>query len=843
MRPLELTVDGFRSYRTAQTFDWRGRHLVGIVGPIGAGKSSILDAIAFALFGKTPTFERDTRSLIHQLSDQGHVELVFEVDGQIWRAQRALRRKGQSGHKLERLSCDGPDATAIEDVQGEKATRERVELLLGMGFDAFRRSVLLAQNRFQEFLKATPTQRNDVLKGVFGYERFDAALEVAKRRVAAAEATLAELEREGERLLRAREELDAARERAASSEARHRELDDAALRAASLRSAREEAEDRATRVRGEAATFEGVGARLTEAGDVDALADEAERAADRVAAAVRAADEAEAERARAEARLEAVKDRAGEGLEVFAELVAGHDHLAKEASDAAATLDGTRTAAGAALAAVSAREAELGRVRADAADAERALAERERAVTIADGTLHDARHAEMAFALRKELAPGEPCPVCEQDVAILPKVGRAPRKVTAAERALETARRAEAKARVARERVLGDVATAEERVVAASADAERCAAELDRAASAARTADAALAAIKSELVDRLGEGDPRALLAERSAELAAAREALDAASLAARRARGAADAVRADGDRAARDVAALAARLAQSWGLLGEARDVDPEPGAVRTAFVALGERVVALLGEAREALEIAEADAGKAAEAYTAELAAVGLGPDDDLRTAVAEAQATHAAATQLVATLEATLLEGADLERRLADTTTRRDLARRLQQDLQPSRFLGFVLEEERAALAEIGSVHLEELTGGAYRFSDDDAFRVVDLNAGGAERSSDSLSGGETFLASLALALALAEMVTRGGGRLDAFFLDEGFGSLDPEHIDRAMEGIGRLVANDAGRIVVLVSHVAEMRDAIEDLIVLDKHDVTGDTIVRSGATPGG
>ncbi|MFN8233281.1 MAG: SbcC/MukB-like Walker B domain-containing protein [Actinomycetota bacterium] len=114
-------------------------------------------------------------------------------------------------------------------------------------------------------------------------------------------------------------------------------------------------------------------------------------------------------------------------------------------------------------------------------------------------------------------------------------------------------------------------------------------------------------------------------------------------------------------------------------------------------------------------------------------------------------------------------------------------------------------------------------------------------MDLNAGGSERSADSLSGGETFLASLALALALAEMVTRGGGRLDAFFLDEGFGSLDPEHIDRAMDGVGRLVANDEDRLVVLVSHVAEMRDAIEDLIVLDKHDVTGDTIVRSGATP--
>ena len=98
---------------------------------------------------------------------------------------------------------------------------------------------------------------------------------------------------------------------------------------------------------------------------------------------------------------------------------------------------------------------------------------------------------------------------------------------------------------------------------------------------------------------------------------------------------------------------------------------------------------------------------------------------------------------------------------------------------------------------------------------------------------------MSGGETFLASLALALALAEMVARGGGRLDAFFLDEGFGSLDPQHLDRAMAGIERLVAEDEDRLVVLVSHVEQMRESIEDLIVLEKHELTGDTVVAAGA----
>jgi exonuclease SbcC len=80
----------------------------------------------------------------------------------------------------------------------------------------------------------------------------------------------------------------------------------------------------------------------------------------------------------------------------------------------------------------------------------------------------------------------------------------------------------------------------------------------------------------------------------------------------------------------------------------------------------------------------------------------------------------------------------------------------------------------------------------------------------------------------------------MVSRGGGRLDAFFLDEGFGSLDAEHIERAMDGIGRLVSGADGRLVVLVSHVEQMRHTLEDLIVLDKDQMTGDTLILSGAS---
>ena len=174
---------------------------------------------------------------------------------------------------------------------------------------------------------------------------------------------------------------------------------------------------------------------------------------------------------------------------------------------------------------------------------------------------------------------------------------------------------------------------------------------------------------------------------------------------------------------------------------------------------------------------------------------------------------------------------------ERRRWDDDAR--LNRRLVRDLTDSRFIRFLLDEERAVLAGLGSEHFERLSSARYRFTDDGKFDIVDLGSADAVRRADSLSGGETFLASLALALGLAEMVGRRGGRLDAFFLDEGFGTLDPEHVDLAMDGVESLVAHRAQRLVVVVSHVPELRRRIEDLIVLDKNPVTGDSTVIAGA----
>ena len=93
------------------------------------------------------------------------------------------------------------------------------------------------------------------------------------------------------------------------------------------------------------------------------------------------------------------------------------------------------------------------------------------------------------------------------------------------------------------------------------------------------------------------------------------------------------------------------------------------------------------------------------------------------------------------------------------------------------------------------------------------------MVDVWNGEEERSVRTLSGGETFLASLALALALSEQIqalaTTERARLDSLFLDEGFGSLDAETLTTVVSGIERL-GDDNGRLIGVISHVRELTD---------------------------
>jgi exonuclease SbcC len=141
---------------------------------------------------------------------------------------------------------------------------------------------------------------------------------------------------------------------------------------------------------------------------------------------------------------------------------------------------------------------------------------------------------------------------------------------------------------------------------------------------------------------------------------------------------------------------------------------------------------------------------------------------------------------------------------------------------------RLSAFVLAARLEQVALAASGRLQRMSGGRYTLvhSDDRrdrrsrgglGLRVLD-EWSGMERDPATLSGGETFLASLALALGLADVVTAeaGGERIDTLFVDEGFGSLDPEALEEVLDVLDQLRAGN--RTVGLVSHVPEMRERI-------------------------
>ncbi|GEJ99046.1 AAA family ATPase [Streptomyces sp. 1-11] len=483
--------------------------------------------------------------------------------------------------------------------------------------------------------------------------------------------------------------------------------------------------------------------------------------------------------------------------------------------------------------------------------------------------LKEQRLNGIAAELAARLTDGEPCAVCgatEHPAPARKVAGHVDRETE--ERALTASRRAEEQ-QAEDERRLGVVrealaaATAEagdtptDRLAAEADDLERRWTDARRDASALHAAHEELRRAEQERERRL---DERQRAAVRTAARVTRRETLEREQSALERelatARGTAASVAA---RAA-ELERLAARLTEAADAARAAEDAAQRlkdadarlaDAAYRAGFDTPRDAAAALLDDAahRElqhrlddrqneeaAVRAVLAEAGTAAAAQRPP-----ADPDAAQRTAVEaarrlrEAASARDAAARRCTELDRLSARAAEGVRRLAPLREEYDRVARLAaltagtsaDNERRMRLESYVLAARLEQVAAAATVRLRRMSSGRYTLvhSDDRTGRgrsglglhVVDAWTG-RERDTATLSGGETFFASLALALGLADVVTdeAGGVRLDTLFIDEGFGSLDDQTLDEVLDVLDALRERD--RSVGIVSHVADLRRRI-------------------------
>lgn len=593
--------------------------------------------------------------------------------------------------------------------------------------------------------------------------------------------------------------------------------------------------------------------------DTPARAAELEEAQRQVSVAAALVEAGEAERAELPARLQELTER--------------RDALRRSADrvdDLASALAAAKTRTSAAKRAAAAEVA--------LQTAERSLAEASEALAGAQASLAQLRRRRLdgfAGELAIALVAGEPCAVCGATEHPAPAEHSDPVSaddIDAAEQARDAAQSVEKAAQervsTARSDLAAAHAVADGRTTAAAqeeqAEAERAHAEAVAAADALAAVDAQVAEVGTSIA-RLDETREEA-----AATLAAAHESLALASQrdeqAAQQiieARGgfATVAERIDTTRGHIEAArALAAALAESRratqahseaiGRQSDAlaasdfEDVEAAEQAMRsaqeqesleariTAHAAQREKERATLFDLElrtlpeELIDIAPAELA-ATEARTA------------WKAAVAEAGRATATSEQLASLIESAASAHArsaaqrdehEVLRALADTIAGRA------GNTHKMTLETFVLAAELEEIVDAANRRLSDMSTGRYRLQHSDALASRGAASGlgivvfdaftGQTRPPQSLSGGETFLSSLALALGLAEVVTAraGGIQLDTLFIDEGFGSLDADTLEVAMRTLDEL--RSGGRTVGIISHVESMQEQIPAQLVVEQ-----------------
>ncbi len=180
MIPVRLELVNFLAYRTPEPLDLTGLHLACLAGANGAGKSSLLDAITWALWGKARS-QRDDE-LIHGDELEMSVTLTFSLEGSLYRISRYRSRKGRGESHLVLEIADDDSWRHIGE-STIRATQDKITRLLRLDYQTFINSAFLVQGRADEFTTRTPGERKAILGEILGLEAWNRYEDRAKAQI------------------------------------------------------------------------------------------------------------------------------------------------------------------------------------------------------------------------------------------------------------------------------------------------------------------------------------------------------------------------------------------------------------------------------------------------------------------------------------------------------------------------------------------------------------------------------------------------------------------------------------------------------------------------------------
>jgi len=177
MIPIELKLKGIYSYKEEQTIDFTdlsSEHLFGIFGTVGSGKSSIIEAITFALYGKIERLndKEIKNNLINLDSNEMYIDFTFKAnDGKIYNTFCKYKKRYTKKNELEITPTT--NAYLIEESNKIPITFEEIEAKIGLSYQNFKRSIIIQQGSFQEFLSLSINDRAKMLEEIFDLQKYD----------------------------------------------------------------------------------------------------------------------------------------------------------------------------------------------------------------------------------------------------------------------------------------------------------------------------------------------------------------------------------------------------------------------------------------------------------------------------------------------------------------------------------------------------------------------------------------------------------------------------------------------------------------------------------------------